>query len=120
MEADVIAKIVAMTVLLAASAASQAQAAPEHAHDGARSHPHSSAAVPAAMSEGEVRKVDVPAGKITLRHGRIENLAMPPMTMVFRVKDPAWLTAFKPGDKVRFVADRLGGDLTLIALEPAS
>ncbi len=72
----------------------------------------------AAMSEGEVRKVDSTAGKLTLRHGPLTNMDMPPMTMVFRVKDPAWLTQLKVGDKVRFVAERVDGNLTVTALEP--
>jgi len=42
---------------------------------------------------------------------------MPPMTMVFRVKDPAWLQAFKPGDRVRFTVDHVGGQYTVLSLE---
>jgi len=71
----------------------------------------------AVASEGEVRKVDSTAGKLTLRHGPLENLAMPAMTMVFRVTDPAWLAQLKVGDKVRFTADRVDGNLTVTALE---
>lgn len=70
--------------------------------------------------DGEVRKVDAAAGKITLRHGDITNLDMPAMTMVFRVKDPALLEKVKPGDKVRFTADQPGGTLTVMSLEPAN
>lgn len=71
----------------------------------------------AAMSEAEVRKVDVGAGKITLKHGDIKNLDMPPMSMVFQVKDPALLTLVKAGDKVRFTADRINGAYTVLTLE---
>lgn len=70
------------------------------------------------MSEGEVRKVDSAVGKLTLRHGPLANMDMPAMTMVFRVKDPAWLTQVKVGDRVRFVAERVDGNLTVTALEP--
>jgi len=73
---------------------------------------------PTSMSEGEVRKVDAAAGKLTLRHGTLANVDMPPMTMVFRVKDPAWLQQVKVGDKVRFVAERVDGNLNIVALEP--
>ena len=52
--------------------------------------------------DGEVRRVDKAAGKITLRHGEIKQLEMPPMTMVFEVKDKALLDTVKPGDKVKF------------------
>lgn len=71
------------------------------------------------MSEGVVRKVDADAGKLTIKHGALKNLEMPPMTMVFRVKDPAMLGRVKPGDKVNFVAERIGGALTLTRIEAA-
>ena len=72
----------------------------------------------ARMSEGEVRKVDRVAGKLTLQHGPLDNVDMPAMTMVFRIRDPAWLPQLKVGDKVRFVAERVDGNLTVTALEP--
>jgi Cu/Ag efflux protein CusF len=72
----------------------------------------------AGMSEGEVRKVDNAVGKLTLQHGPLQNLDMPAMTMVFRVKDPAWLAQLKVGDRVRFIAERIDGNLTVTALEP--
>jgi Cu/Ag efflux protein CusF len=72
---------------------------------------------PAGLVEGEVRKVDKEMKKITIRHGAIPNLEMPPMTMVFQVKDPAMLDNVKAGDKIRFAADRLGGAYTVTQLE---
>ena len=71
------------------------------------------------MSEGEVRKIDKEAGKITIKHGPLANLHMPGMTMVFRVKDPAMLDRVKEGDKIKFVADRMDGSLTVIQMEPS-
>jgi Cu/Ag efflux protein CusF len=71
------------------------------------------------MAEGEVRKVDKEAGKLTLRHGRIENLDMPAMTMVFRAADPKLLDGLKEGDKVRFAADRVDGAITVTRIEAA-
>ena len=76
------------------------------------------AALPAV--EGEVRKIDTDAKKITLKHGDIPNLEMTGMTMVFRVKDPDLLAKVKPGDKVRFTADKVGGALTVLSIEPAN
>ncbi|MGE4050931.1 MAG: copper-binding protein [Piscinibacter sp.] len=61
------------------------------------------------MTDAEVRKVDKDAGKLTLKHGEIRNLDMPPMTMVFTVKDKAMLDPIKPGDKVKFKAAKEGG-----------
>ena len=70
-----------------------------------------------AMTDGEVRKVDLENKKLTLKHGEIKNLEMPGMTMVFQVKDPAMLDKVKPGDKVRFHAERVGGAIVLTEIE---
>lgn len=78
---------------------------------------HQAAAV--EMTDGEVKKVDKEAGKITLRHGELKNLGMGAMTMVFRVKDPAMLNQVKTGDKVKFVAERVNGAFTVVQLVPA-
>jgi Cu(I)/Ag(I) efflux system periplasmic protein CusF len=72
-----------------------------------------------ALSEGEVRKVDKDAKKITIRHGPLANLDMPAMTMVFQVKDPAMLDKVKAGDKVKFQAEKVGGSFILTQIEPA-
>ena len=71
------------------------------------------------MSSGEIRKVDKAASKITIKHGEIKNLDMPPMTMVFQVRDPALLEKAKSGDKVRFSADLKDGAYILTAVEAA-
>lgn len=70
------------------------------------------------MSEGEVRKVDTDAKKITIKHGELKNLGMPPMTMVFQVSDPAMLDKVKQGDKVTFVAEKVGGQFTVTQIQP--
>lgn len=68
------------------------------------------AAAPSAdMSEGVVRKVDAATGRLTLKHGPLAHLDMPPMTMVFRVRDAAALASLKPGDTIRFRAERIDG-----------
>jgi Cu(I)/Ag(I) efflux system protein CusF len=71
------------------------------------------------MTEAEVRKVDTAGGKLTLKHGEIRSMDMPPMTMVYRVKDPAMLSRLQAGDKVRFSAEKIGGQYTVTAIEPA-
>lgn len=70
------------------------------------------------LTDGVVRKVNKDTGKMTIRHAEIKNLAMPPMTMVFQVKEPALLDKAKAGDKVRFRAEEIGGALVVIAIEP--
>lgn len=69
------------------------------------------------FADGEVRKVDKSAGKITLKHGEIKSLDMPPMTMVFSVPDKALLDKVKAGDKVRFRAANQDGRLTVTEIQ---
>ncbi len=71
------------------------------------------------MAEGEVRKVDAKAKTITLKHGPIPGVDMGPMTMTFPVRDAAALARVKAGDKVRFAAEKVGGDIVVTAIEPA-
>ena len=71
-----------------------------------------------AMVNGQVTKIDEAAGKITLKHGPIKKLEMEDgMTMVFRVQDPAMLKQVKVGDKVKFDADRVNGQITITKIE---
>lgn len=72
-----------------------------------------------ALTDGEIRKVDKDAGKLTIKHGELKNLEMPPMTMIFRVKDKAMLDQVKAGDKIRFVADKVDGKITVMQLDVA-
>jgi len=69
--------------------------------------------------DGQVTKTDAQQNKMTLRHGPIKKLDMDSMTMVFRVKDPAMLKQVKVGDKVKFEADRVNGQLTVTKIEKA-
>ena len=77
------------------------------------------AAAPASdMTDGEVRKIDMEAGKVTLKHGDIKNLDMPAMTMVFVVKDKTMLDKLKAGDKVKFKAINDAGKFTVTEIQP--
>lgn len=84
--------------------------APEHAPIVVR--------VAETMSEGEVRRVDKEAKKLTIRHGPIANLDMSAMTMVFQVRDASLLDNLKPGDKIRFVAEKVDGAYVVSKVEP--
>ena len=89
--------------------------------DGAKTEAVAPAQTPsrtADMADGEVRKVDKENKKVTLRHGEIKNLDMPPMSMVFQVRDPALLDKLKPGDKIRFSAEKLEGAFVVTGIEP--
>jgi len=98
-----------------------ALAIPAHAQQNATDHSAHQAApsAVATLSDGEIRKVDRDAQKITIRHGPITNLNMPPMTMVFQVKDTALLDKAKTGDKVRFAAEQSGGAYFVTRIENA-
>lgn len=71
------------------------------------------------MADGEVRKVDKDNKKVTLKHGEIKNLGMPPMTMVFQVKDTAMLDGLKVGSKIVFKAEQASGALIVTEIQPA-
>lgn len=73
----------------------------------------------AAMTDGEVKKIDMEAGKITLKHGDIKHMDMPGMTMVFTAKDKSLLTNVKPGDKVKFMVVHEGGKMLVTSIQPA-
>ncbi|HWD22336.1 MAG TPA: copper-binding protein, partial [Burkholderiales bacterium] len=93
---------------LAAIVLATAFAAPGFAQQASSDH---DAQHPAQLSDGEVRKVDKQAKKITIKHGPLANLDMPAMTMVFQVKDPALLDQIKAGDRVKFQAEKVGSAL---------
>ena len=98
------------------SSAFTLQAAADDTH-----HPKTQAQSAAAigLAQGEVRKVDKEAGKVTIKHGPLTSLDMPAMTMVFRVKDPAMLDQIKAGDKINFAADKVDGAYTVMRIETA-
>ena len=70
------------------------------------------------MTDAEVRKVDKEGKKITLKHGEIKYLDMPPMTMVFNVADASMLDKLQAGDKIRFKATNEGGKFTVTEIQP--
>ena len=88
--------------------------------DDAHHKPAAAAAASAGeMTDGEVRKIDLEAGKVTLKHADIKSLDMPAMTMVFAVKDKAILGKLKTGDKVKFKVVNDGGKFTVTEIQPA-
>ena len=117
-------KITAATLIAIASTGfAAAQEHGSHAGHGAPAKPvpaHAGHQAPAVeMTDGEIKKIDKEIGKIMIRHGEIRNLGMAPMTMAFRVKDPAVLNQVKAGDKVKFAADRVNGAITIVQIELA-
>ncbi|WP_241290286.1 copper-binding protein [Burkholderia stabilis] len=74
----------------------------------------------AALTDAEVKKVDAATGKLTLKHGALENVGMPPMTMAFKAKDAAMLEQVHAGDKVKVRIENVNGTLTIVKLVKAS
>ena len=111
----------ALLATLLLTLAGTAHAQNSTSHDAHHPTPAASAATTATNGlptvEAEVRRIDLQAGKVSLKHGDIPNLDMPPMTMVFQVKDATWLQQIQVGDKVRFTADKVNGAYTVMSLE---
>lgn len=70
------------------------------------------------MTKGVITRIDAANGKVGIKHEAIDNLKMPPMTMVFRVAELALLKDLKVGDAVRFHAENPGGKLTITQIQP--
>lgn len=73
----------------------------------------------AALTEGVIRKLDRASGTVTIKHGEIANLNMGAMTMSFKAKSPALLKNRKEGDKIRFRAEEVKGELMVVSIEAA-
>lgn len=71
----------------------------------------------AVMSEGEIRRINKETGKVTIKHGPLQNLNMPGMTMLFSLQDPAVIDQIKEGDKIKFVADKVDGVFVVKSLQ---
>jgi Cu(I)/Ag(I) efflux system periplasmic protein CusF len=95
---------------------------PAHADDKHHAKPPAASGSSQAsdMAEGEVRRVDKDAKKLTIKHGPLTKLDMPPMTMVFQVSDAAMLDKVKVGDKIRFDAEKVGGAYRITRIETAN
>ncbi|MDO9437619.1 copper-binding protein [Hydrogenophaga sp.] len=114
--------IAAIGLSLATAVASFANAQPaQPAHDAQHHAPTETRAdaITLPTTDAEVRRVDTANGKITLKHGEIKNLDMPPMTMVFQAREPGLLANIKAGDKVRVTLDKVNGVFMLMSIEPA-
>ena len=103
------------TILIAFSLAAPI---PLQAQDSHMIHAQAKATAPsAAWSEGVVRTIHKEDGQMTITHGPLVNLGMGKMTMTFRVRSPALFEGVKEGSKIRFVAENVKGELTVVALE---
>ena len=104
----------AACISLPATAQTPAASAPAHG-----AHSTHAAGMMEGQGEGEVRKIDRAGKKLTLKHGEISGMDMPPMTMVFAVKDAALLDRLKVGAPVRFKVQQSGATLLITELDAA-
>ena len=91
-----------------------------HEHHGGHDMDHSNKSMSDCMSDnscpmthGVVKNINQELGKITLKHGEIVNLEMPPMTMVLNVKDLAMLDGLSVEDHVMFQAVSIDGEFVI-------
>jgi Cu/Ag efflux protein CusF len=103
--------LVALLVSLAWPVLGYAQAAAQNSESGG--------AQAAILTSGEVKRIDLEAGKVTIKHGEIRNLEMPPMTMVFVAKDRGQLEYLKVGDKVNFLVLNEAGKFMAVDIQAA-
>lgn len=109
-------------VILLGLLSSTAYAGDMHAaghHDHAKGQPAAMSESATPLTDGVIRAVDREAGTITVEHGPIKSLGMPAMTMPYHVKDPAMLTAVKPGDRIKMSVDKMGDMYTIMAMQHA-
>ena len=104
-----------LVLALIATLSAPAIAQPSKTDDHAKHHVASATAV-----AGEIRKVDKQAMKLTIKHDEIKHLDMPPMTMVFQVKDAALLDKIQAGDKIQFMVEKAGaGTFVVTDIKPS-
>ncbi|MCA8315946.1 copper-binding protein [Burkholderia multivorans] len=102
-------------VVIAMSAAVPVPAAADDMADMKGGQPTMSAQ-DVALTDAEVTRIDAGSGMVTLKHGALRNVGMPPMTMAFKAADPAMLGGVHVGDHVKVRVERVNGTLTIVKL----
>lgn len=110
--------IATITILVAAGFSMPSIAATDHDSQAGHGSMTAKPSADASLIDGLVKKVDKSAGKVTVSHGPLPN-GMPAMTMVFKVKNAAWLDQMKEGSKIRFAADQINGVMTIVRFAQA-
>lgn len=107
--------------LAALMATGLVHAQPHGDHDHARTQTAAPITQAAAdeLAEGEIRRIDPSSGRVTIRHGLIKSLDMPPMTMVFTAAEPGLLNNLKVGDKIRFAVEQRQGKMVVTRIVAA-
>lgn len=106
---------ITLLLLTAMALASPTMAQTDNGHSS--HHPAEIQTAQTDLTDGEIRKIDKDARKITIKHGEIKILDMPPMTMVFQVKDESLLSKARIGDKIQFKVIKEGGTLVITEIQ---
>jgi Cu/Ag efflux protein CusF len=72
------------------------------------------------LTSGQVVKVDVNAGRITIEHKAIWRFYMESATRIFEVRDATMLTGLTPGDRIRFRIERTESGFVITWIENAN
>jgi Cu(I)/Ag(I) efflux system protein CusF len=112
-------KLVSITMAFAATfAASQFALADDMAGMKMNGSAMTPAASPkTALTDAEIKKVDMASGMVTLKHGALQNVGMPAMTMAFKAKDAAMLKQAHEGDKVKVRVEDVSGTMTIVTMQ---
>ena len=107
---------VLIIALAATGFSAQSIAQMDHSSHGSPAAKQAPAGTGMTMDEGTVKKIDKSTGKLSLAHAA-QNNGMAAMTMVYRVKDAAWLDKMQVGQKIRFATDPTDGGMTVVRFE---
>jgi len=114
-------KLMIASVALMAVAAAPAFAGDDMAGMNMSATPSAAKASPdTALTDAEVKKVDAATGMVTLKHGALQNVGMPPMTMTFKARDAAMVKQVHEGDKVKVRVENINGTLTIVKMQRQS
>ncbi len=67
-------------------------------------------------AEGEIKKLDLSRQKVTIKHGDIKSVDMPPMTMIFTLKNEELGKDLEVGQKILFYVEKIQGKYTITDL----
>ncbi len=77
-------------------------------------------AATADWTKGLIRRLDPANNRLTIQHEEIKSLEMPPMTMVFTVRDARMLDGLNASDRIEFQATAEGNRYVVTAIRKVS
>jgi len=110
-------KSVLLIMLLAAASA---EIAFSHADAGMKS-PGADQALPTSPKTGKgagvIQRINLEKGVVTIKHGPLQGIVAPAMTMSFRVRDKAMLANLQPLQKVDFEISHEDGNYVITKIK---